>query len=215
MQTPSVTIPPSPAETPGPPVAAPPATAAEMYEALRNFRGELERQLSSLENKRDELIARLREAPGPTSRTGMEQRLAEVDRQILETHKQLATANSQVAAAAGVPGAIEPTAPESIHPELIIVPTVMTLLVMLPIVIAWSRRLWKRADRRVIAFPPDLGERISRLEHGVEATGIEVERIAEGQRFLTSLFTEGAGARVIRQSGAARLGPMPGDPGAR
>lgn len=176
-----------------------------MYEALRNFRGELEEQLNSLENKRDELIARLREAPSLTSRTGMEQRLAEVDRQILETHRQLATANSQVAAAAGVPGAIAPPPPETIHPEVIIVPFAMTLLMMLPLVIAWSRRLWKRGDKRVLSFPPDLTDRITRLEHGVEATGIEVERIAEGQRFLTSLFTEGAGARVIRQAEPARL----------
>jgi hypothetical protein len=41
------------------------------------------------------------------------------------------------------------------------------------------------------------------MEQAVEATAVEVERIGEGQRFLTRLFTEGEGARVIG-SGAAQ-----------
>jgi hypothetical protein len=35
------------------------------------------------------------------------------------------------------------------------------------------------------------------MEQALEATAEEVERIGEGQRFLTRLFTEGEGARVI------------------
>jgi hypothetical protein len=41
------------------------------------------------------------------------------------------------------------------------------------------------------------------MEHAVEATAVEVERIGEGQRFLTRLFTEGEGARAIG-AGAAQ-----------
>jgi hypothetical protein len=35
------------------------------------------------------------------------------------------------------------------------------------------------------------------MEHSIEATSLEVERIGEGQRFLTRLFTEGDAARAI------------------
>jgi hypothetical protein len=35
------------------------------------------------------------------------------------------------------------------------------------------------------------------MEQALEATAVEVERIGEGQRFLTRLFTEGEGARAI------------------
>jgi hypothetical protein len=39
----------------------------------------------------------------------------------------------------------------------------------------------------------------------VEATAVEVERIGEGQRFLTRLFTEGEGARAIGEGAAQPL----------
>ncbi|HEX2692916.1 MAG TPA: hypothetical protein VHL12_02580 [Gemmatimonadaceae bacterium] len=40
------------------------------------------------------------------------------------------------------------------------------------------------------ARDPELVERITRIEHIVEATAVEVERIAEGQRFTTKLLGE-------------------------
>jgi len=43
-----------------------------------------------------------------------------------------------------------------------------------------------------------------RMEQALEATAVEVERIGEGQRFLTRLFTEGEGVRPLG-SGAAQL----------
>jgi len=36
----------------------------------------------------------------------------------------------------------------------------------------------------------DISERLSRIEAGVEATAIEVERISEGQRFTSRLLSE-------------------------
>jgi len=41
------------------------------------------------------------------------------------------------------------------------------------------------------------------MEQAVDATAEEVERIGEGQRFLTRLFTEGEGTRAIG-AGAAQ-----------
>jgi len=35
-----------------------------------------------------------------------------------------------------------------------------------------------------------LAPRMERLEHAVDAIAIEIERIAEGQRFVTKIFTE-------------------------
>ena len=56
-----------------------------------------------------------------------------------------------------------------------------------------ARRRWRRprADKR-----PQLGndsaERLARLEHGMEAIAIEIERVSEGQRFVTKLLSESA-----------------------
>ena len=55
----------------------------------------------------------------------------------------------------------------------------------------------------VTSLPRDISDRLTRMEQAVETTALEVERIGEGQRFLTRLFTEGEGARVIG-SGAAQ-----------
>lgn len=47
-------------------------------------------------------------------------------------------------------------------------------------------------------LPPD-DDRLQRLEHAVDAIAIEVERISEGQRFLTKLQTERPADRVLSE----------------
>jgi hypothetical protein len=49
----------------------------------------------------------------------------------------------------------------------------------------------RRARRAVAGQPRSVDDdRLQRLEHAVDAIAIEVERISEGQRFLTKLQTE-------------------------
>jgi len=51
-------------------------------------------------------------------------------------------------------------------------------------------------DRKRVSQNPDLhalDERLTRIEQIVEATAIEVERVAEGQRFTTKVLVERAG----------------------
>ncbi len=50
------------------------------------------------------------------------------------------------------------------------------------------RRLASRRDVR--AHPRELTDRLTHLEQSVDAVAIEVERIGEGQRFLTRVLTE-------------------------
>jgi hypothetical protein len=40
----------------------------------------------------------------------------------------------------------------------------------------------------------EIGDRLNRIETGVDSTALEVERIAEGQRFTTRLLSERSGA---------------------
>jgi hypothetical protein len=47
-------------------------------------------------------------------------------------------------------------------------------------------RLW----RRRAVMPGELADRLTNLEQAVDAVAIEVERIGEGQRFMTRAFTE-------------------------
>ena len=56
------------------------------------------------------------------------------------------------------------------------------------------RRLWPREAAATAALPGDFADSLTRLEQSLDAVAIEVERIGEGQRFMTRLFTEGAAA---------------------
>jgi len=57
-----------------------------------------------------------------------------------------------------------------------------------PIIRAISRR-WERGGS-VPTLPPDLTHRLERIEQAVETVAIEVERMAEAQRFTAKLMVE-------------------------
>jgi hypothetical protein len=55
-----------------------------------------------------------------------------------------------------------------------------------------SFRAWVRRPRDATALPPELTERLERIERAVDVTALEVERIGENQRFLTRALGERA-----------------------
>jgi hypothetical protein len=67
--------------------------------------------------------------------------------------------------------------------------------VLFPLAIALARNLWKRGTQFGKTAPQQLagdsGQRLERLEQGMDAIAIEIERVAEGQRFVTRLLSEG------------------------
>ena len=100
-----------------------------------------------------------------------------------------------------MPGAvIEP--PRQVRtgpPEEVFVLGGMFMLVLLPLSIALARRIWKRGAAAVSTFPQELADRLNRLDQSMDSIAIEVERIGEGQRFVTRVMSEngralGAGA---------------------
>lgn len=72
--------------------------------------------------------------------------------------------------------------------------TVIVLAIGVPLVLAVKRR-WEQAPRPV-SLSPELAARLDRLEQMVETVAVEVERMAEGQRFTTRLLSEGAAPSV-------------------
>jgi hypothetical protein len=203
-----------PSPTPGEPeryVYAPTGRQSDPVAVLRGARAqrdELRDQLDNLEDKRRELAQELRTKDG-ADRAGIERRIAEIDQRISEVDKQIAAADLQVAKAAAIPGAIVPEPPEPPEPpdwsEAIgITGSVFTFFVLFPLTIAYARRLWRRGALTVAELPKVLAERLGRLDQAVDAIAIEVERISEGQRFLTKVMTEGGG----RSLGAGPAQPV-------
>lgn len=61
--------------------------------------------------------------------------------------------------------------------------------VVIPIARSFARRLEGRADGTG-ALPRDIIARLERIERSVDAMAVEVERISEGQRFVTQVMAE-------------------------
>ena len=164
-------------------------------------------QLDELEDTRESITSNLMHlSAGSPQRTVLENRLAEVDKGIAAVDGMLAANAGQLAQAAAVPGAVvQPPRPIRQGPpeEVFIVGTIFMAIVLLPLSIALARRIWKRSVTTVAAFPRELADRLSRMENAIEATSVEVERIGEGQRFLTRLLTEREPAKAISSGGSA------------
>ncbi|HEX4935983.1 MAG TPA: hypothetical protein VFV33_22540 [Gemmatimonadaceae bacterium] len=68
--------------------------------------------------------------------------------------------------------------------------TVAIVAIGVPLVRAFARWLDRRGAAPSAAIPSDLAQRLDRLEQGVDAIAIEVERVSEGQRFANKLMGE-------------------------
>ena len=184
-------------------------SASAIYEGFRAQRNELNNQLEELESTRRDISSELNQiAAGSPERKGLEARMTDVDSRIATVDQMLASNAAQIATASAIPGAIvEPPRIVRDGPpeEAYIVGTIFMFIFLLPISIAFARRIWRRSAAVVTSFPREIADRLTRMEQAVEATAVEVERIGEGQRFLTRLFTEGEGARAIGAGAAQPL----------
>jgi hypothetical protein len=198
---------------PGSPVVASAArsapSASAIYEGFKAQRNELNNQLDELQSTRREITSQLEDMPaGSPDRAPLEARLKEIDARTSAVDQMLAGNAAQTAQAASIPGAVVQQPPPSYEgppQEVYVLSGIFMFIVLLPLSVALARRIWRKSAAVVTAFPRELADRLSRMEQAVEATAVEVERIGEGQRFLTRLFTEGEGARVI---GAGAVQPL-------
>ena len=210
---------PTPAVAPAAPVAAtapvgvqvvipgsPGASASAVYEGLKAQRRELGNQLENLEDRRRDLSQRLEEPMvGGADRKGLEQRITEIDQRISSIDKQIAESEAQIASAAAVPGAVVPDRPQPRQgppEEVFVLAGIFFIIVLLPLSIALARRIWRRGVTAITQLPAELTERLTRLEQGMDAVAVEVERIGEGQRYMSRMFAEDASLRAISAGSA-------------
>ncbi|HJQ21830.1 MAG TPA: hypothetical protein VJ867_15880 [Gemmatimonadaceae bacterium] len=170
------------------------ASPRQMYEAYRNQRSELSDQLERLQDQRNDISNSLAgDQITATDRKGLEQRLQAVDQRIASTEAQMAIADANVARAAAVPGAIvheQPPIRQGPPDEVYVLTGIFMFVVLFPLSIAYARRIWRRSVQVVSQIPQDIYDRFSKLDQSVDAIAIEVERIGEGQRYLTKLYAD-------------------------
>ena len=188
-----------------------------VYQGFRAQRRELARQMETIESTRADLSSRLEE-PLVTGadKKGLEERITQVDARIAAIDKQLADADAQVARAAAIPGAAvdPPEPPRTVPPEAaFVLGGIFMVIVLLPLSIAFARRIWRRSAQVVTSIPRELMDRLMRVEQTVDATAIEIERIGEGQRFMTRLLSEANAPHALPAAAghSATVNKRPGD----
>jgi hypothetical protein len=169
-------------------------------DALQAQRSELSSQLNSAIGRRNDLSRQLRSSmPGP-DRTGLETRITQLDGRITTLEADIASSGRALAAAPS--GLTRQNTTTTTPPYRYGQPsstqiTGMTIVGMftigLPLSIAFARLIWRRGSRPAAPqIPKDVSDRLERMEQGIEAVAVEVERIGEGQRFVTQLMSDRA-----------------------
>jgi len=174
------------------PLSSIPVTAADVR-ALRAKRSELSNQLESAAGRRSRLSSQLVGKDG-ADRAGIEARIGVLDKRIMQLESDIAETGRQLTMA---PSALVTSDAFSGGPNPnVVVPLggAFMVFVLAPIAFSAARMMWKRTNRmtgaRPAALPDESARRLERLEQGVDAIAIEVERISEGQRFVTKLLSE-------------------------
>ena len=187
-----------------------PTTAAEIR-VLRAKRAELSNQLESAASRRGRLSKSLEGKEG-ADRAGIEARISVLDKRILQLESDIAETGRQLTMAPSALLASTESPRDFGRMDSSAAPVLFVLFVLAPIALSAARFMWKRA--RVPARPagsPDDPRRLERLEQGVDAIAIEVERISEGQRFVTRLLSEAHDAPAIPVSQRIGDGVRVGD----
>lgn len=190
-----------------------PESPTAIHRAFRAQRDELSMQLETLQESRRELSRQSQQALIGADRTGVERHITEIDARITTLDTQIAAADAEVAKSAAVPGAVVPDPPRHRDAGVFLVSGMFIVVVFLPLTIAYARRIWRRSSATISALPHELMDRLTRLDQAVDSIAVEVERIGEGQRFVTRLFAE----RPAEAIGAAhrQAQPMLDEPNSR
>lgn len=194
--------------------------SAQEVSALRARRSMLSDQLNSADGRRKELSQLARNATG-ADKAGLEQRigvldarLARLETDIDETGRLLSSAPAALVSSRGSPDFTFPRGRDTMDRAIPIV-GMLSVFVLFPIAMSIARNIWRRGSLPRSTTPDrESAQRLERMEQAMEAIAIEIERVSEGQRFVTRLLGEqrvgvpvGQGERPVARS--AELSHLP------
>lgn len=172
----------------------------EQADFLRTRRDALSRQLESATERRDEVADQLRsDQTTAAERPGLQDRLRVLDDRLVQLEKDIATNSEQLANAPASRRdgtTAEPNAgrgfPFNANGNLMLI---FSFALLMPFALQMARRMFapdRRPSRRDLADQAAMNDRMNKLESAIDAVAIEVERIGEGQRFLTQAMVGGS-----------------------
>jgi hypothetical protein len=131
--------------------------------------------------------------------SGLQAQLGALDARVLQLEHDLATTGQEIAAApAGLMSMAEPSHEDNNGSfDDGVGAGVAGTFVTMSILFFLGSRWWRRKSRKRAPASQMISadsERLQRLEQGMDAVAVEIERISEGQRFVTKLLSESRSA---------------------
>lgn len=184
-----------------PPLPPPPPVpeSEEELHALMAKRIELGNQLEGMTDRREELADQLSEATGP-ARPGLQERIDLLDSRSARIEREMLLIDDAIAAgiAKGLgvsaqegTGTTVAVAENEIFAERVIGVMIGEAVAFLLLGIFLYRLGWRRARERFSGSAPNDPARMDQLQNAVDAIALEVERISEGQRYVTKVLNAG------------------------
>jgi hypothetical protein len=195
-----------PAPTPpNPPVVYTPQSASSLtledVQGLRVKLDDLREELQDAASRRRTVSEQLRSTDS-RSRPGLEDRLGILDARIASLEKDITVTGEMLRSApprllAGTRNPSEADAlriADRVAGDLVPIVAILSIFVFLPFTVAISRFIWRRSIPASRVAPTDHAtqQRLEQLQQSMDTIAIEVERISEGQRFVTKIMSERA-----------------------
>lgn len=184
-----------------------PASTFASIEALLLQERALDRLVASLQARVKELRRQL-DATTPERKGPLREQLSRTNLEHVDAKAQLAAVRNEIRHRVGTDLLTEmrpPIEKPYIPGEGVAAAGIIFILaVLMPLSIGFTRRLWKRgAPAPKVAVADNIvSSRLERLEHAVDAIAIEIERVSEGQRFMTKVMSERPAAPVNQAEAA-------------
>jgi len=183
---------------------------------LQAMAADLRVKIGDLEVRRDQ-VARQRDEVMPPDRAPYLKQFADVQHDLNVAQGQLSVVSAQLAElqhardlqqAREAQQVLTMPPPDPFNEAQLRGIEIGGFILMIPIVLAFARRIWVRSRPHGASFDFDSSPRLQRMEQAIESIAIEVERIGEAQRFTTKVLTERQPEPV-----ASRIPPARRDPG--
>lgn len=189
----------APGQVTGSPVSSVPTAPISPEQAafLRSRRTALSNQLESAQGRRDEVAEQLRsDKTQAAERPGLQERLRVLDERLVQIERDISANSEQLANAPGRGNGYIGVDPRGGRPMSGFNPSgwsIIGIVVAVQVVIQIVKRTVAPnrgpSARQQLTETAAMNQRVDRLESALDAVAIEVERIGEGQRFLTSAMT--------------------------
>lgn len=187
------------------PRPANPATAASptipAQQQVGGSRQDLYNQLEHLETRRQGVAIQMRNLrPGSPEVPLLGDQMVSLDRRIAIVEQMLSSSAAEGSQITVVPSQPVPSLRQGPPEDFYIVGAVVMMAVFFPLSIAYTRRIWTRGTAGISNIAGEIVQRLERMERSMDVTAVEVERIGEGQRFLTRLLSQGDVPQVLESA---------------